>query len=63
VIFVLLASSLIALLAINQLTNLMSYGNTTFNFFRAHYLAKAGLELAVTEADNRDAGFEMSISS
>ncbi len=41
VIFVLLTSSLMALLAMSQIQNLMSYGNQTFNFFRAHYLAKA----------------------
>jgi len=54
VIFVLLASSLIALLAMSQLQHLMSYGNQTFNFFRAHYLAKAGLELSLTEVYLRD---------
>jgi hypothetical protein len=63
VIFVLLASSLIALLAIHQIRNLMTYGATTSNYFRAYYLAKAGLELALTEVHLRDAGFKMKISS
>lgn len=63
VIFVLLASALIALLAMNQLTHIMNYGSTVNNFFRAHYLAKGGLEIALTEANLRGAGFEMSIGS
>ncbi|MDR2191200.1 MAG: hypothetical protein LBP53_08835 [Candidatus Peribacteria bacterium] len=58
-IFVLLASSLIALLAMHQIRNLMTYGATTYNYFRAHYLARAGLELALTETHLRDAGFQM----
>jgi hypothetical protein len=63
VIFVLLASSLIALLTMHQIQNLMSYGATTSNYFRAYYLAKAGLELALTEANIREAGFEMEVLS
>jgi hypothetical protein len=59
VIFVLLASSLIALLAMNQIQHLLSYGAMTNNYFRAHYLAKAGLELALTETSLREAGFQM----
>jgi len=41
VIFILLASSVIALLSINQIQRLLTYGNMTFNYFRAFYLAKA----------------------
>ena len=63
VIFVLLSSSLIALLAMSQIKNLMVYGGTTYNYFRAHYLAKAGLELALTEVAMRDAGFSISVAS
>jgi hypothetical protein len=63
VIFVLLASALIALLAMHQIQNLMSYGATTYHYFRTHYLAKAGLEIALTETYLRDAGFEMKIGS
>jgi hypothetical protein len=63
VIFVLLASSLIGLLAMHQIKNLMSYGATTSNYFRAYYLAKAGLELALAETYLRDAGFQMKVQS
>jgi hypothetical protein len=63
VIFVLLACSLIALLAMHQIQNLMSYGATTANYFRAYYLAKAGLDLALTETYLRDVGFQMQVQS
>jgi hypothetical protein len=63
VIFVLLASSLIALLAMNQIQHLMGYGAMTHSYFRAHYLAKAGLELALTETALREAGFQMQVHS
>lgn len=63
IIFVLLASSVIALLAINQIQNLMSYGNMTFNYFRAHYIGKAWLELWLTEVYNRDDGFSTAVAS
>lgn len=59
VIFVLLATSLFSLLAITQLQNLMSYWGQVNNFFRAHYLAKAGLELALTEVNLRDPWFQI----
>jgi hypothetical protein len=45
VIFVLLASSVISLLSINQIQRLMTYGNMTSNYFRAFYIAQAGTEL------------------
>ncbi len=41
VILILLASSVIALLSINQIQHLLTYGNMTFNYFRSYYLAKA----------------------
>ena len=63
VIFVLLSTSLLALLALSQIRNLMAYGNTTYNYFRAHYLAKAGLELAITETFIRDAGFGANVTA
>ncbi len=58
-IFILLASALVSLLAMTQLKNLMKYGETTNNFFKAYYLSKAGLELALTEVSTRDVGFEI----
>ena len=62
VILILLASSVISLLSINQIQRLLSYGNMTFNYFRAFYLAKAWTELWLTEVYNRGDGFSHSIS-
>lgn len=63
VIFVLLASSVISLLSINQIQRLLTYGNMTFNYFRAFYIAKAGTELGLTEVYNRWDGFNHEILS
>ena len=63
VIFILLASSVIALLSINQIQRLLTYWNMTFNYFRAFYLAKAGTELGLTEVYYREAWFEQSIGT
>lgn len=63
VIFILLASSVISLLSINQIQRLLSYGSMTFNYFRAFYLAKAWTELALTEVYYREAWFEHTINS
>ncbi len=61
VILVLLASSVISLLSINQIQRLMTYGNMTFNYFRAFYLAKAGTELGLTEVYNSEDWFSHSV--
>ena len=63
VIFILLACSVIALLSINQIQRLLTYGNMTFNYFRAFYLAKAWTELGLTEVYYREAWFEHTINS
>ena len=63
VILILLASSVIALLSINQIQHLISYWSMTFNYFRAYYLAKAWTELWLTEVYNREAWFEHTIDS
>ena len=63
VIFILLASSVIALLSINQIKHLLTYWNMTFNYFRAFYLAKAGTELWLTEVYYREAWFEHTINT
>ena len=63
VIFILLASSVIALLSINQIQHLLTYWNMTFNYFRAFYLAKAWTELWLTEVYYREAWFEDNIGS
>ncbi len=62
VILILLASSVISLLSINQIQRLLSYGNMTFNYFRAFYLAKAGTELWLTEVYYRGDGFNQVLS-
>lgn len=62
VIFILLASSVISLLSINQIQRLLTYGNMTFNYFRAFYLAKAWNELWLTEVYNSGDGFNHSLS-
>ena len=62
VILILLASSVISLLSINQIQRLLSYGNMTFNYFRAFYIAKAGTELWLTEVYNRGDGFNQVLS-
>lgn len=58
-IFVLLASALVSLLAMTQLKHLMSYGQSTNHFFRAYYLSKGALELALAEIATREVGFEI----
>jgi hypothetical protein len=63
VIFILLASSVIALLSINQIQHLLTYWNMTFNYFRAFYLAKAWTELWLTEVYYREAGFQQEIGT
>ena len=63
IILILLASSVIALLSINQIQHLLTYGNMTFNYFRSYYLAKAWTELWLTEVYYREAWFEDTIES
>ena len=63
VILILLASSVISLLSINQIQRLMTYGNMTFNYFRAFYIAKAWTELWLTEVYNRGDGFNHEVLS
>jgi len=63
VILILLASSVISLLSINQIQRLITYGNMTFNYFRAFYIAKAGTELWLTEVYNRWDGFNQTINT
>ena len=63
VILILLASSVISLLSINQIQHLISYWNMTFNYFRAFYIAKAWNELGLTEVYHREAWFDHIVSS
>ncbi len=63
VILILLASSVISLLSINQIQRLITYWNLTFNYFRAFYLAKAWTELWLTEVYHSEAWFEHTVNS
>lgn len=63
VILILLASSIISLLSINQIQRLISYWNMTFNYFRSFYIAKAWTELGLTEVYHREAWFDHIIDS
>lgn len=62
VILILLATSVITLLSINQIQRLITYWNQTFNYFRAYYLAKAWTELWLAEVYNRGDGFNHSVT-
>ena len=63
VILILLASSVISLLSINQIQRLITYWNQTFYYFRAFYLAKAWTELGLTEVYHSEAWFEHTVNS
>ena len=63
VIIILLASSVISLLSINQIQRLITYWNQTFYYFRAFYLAKAWTELGLTEVYHSEAWFEHTVNS
>lgn len=61
VILILLSTSIMSLLSINQIQHLMTYWNQTYNYFRAYYLAKAWNEVWLTELYHHEDGFESSI--
>lgn len=63
VILILLASSVISLLSINQIQRLITYWNQTFYYFRAFYLAKAWTELGLTEVYHSGDWFSDTINS
>lgn len=63
VILILLASSVISLLSINQIQRLISYWNMTFNYFRSFYIAKAWTELGLAEVYLRWDGFNQRVLS
>ena len=57
VILVLLACSLMWILSMNFLNNLISYTDNSYTYYKSYYIAKAWLELALTEIDNSDVWF------
>ncbi|MCX6822535.1 MAG: hypothetical protein NTX91_00870 [candidate division SR1 bacterium] len=62
VIFVLLASSLLGVLAMNFVQSMMKQSATVYNYYQSYYLAKAGVELSLAELGHRGIGFEQTFS-
>lgn len=62
VIFVLLASSLLGVLAMNFVQSMMKQSATVYNYYQSYYLAKAGIELSLPELSHRGIWFEQSMS-
>lgn len=62
VIFVLLASSLLGVLAMNFIQSMMKQSATVYNYYQSYYLAKAWTELALAELGHRGVGFEQTFS-
>lgn len=62
VIFVLLASSLLGVLSMNFIQSMMKQSATTYNYYQSYYLAKAGVELGLTELGHRGVGFEQTFA-
>lgn len=62
VILVLLASSLMWILSMNFLNHLMIYTDDAYGYYKSYYMAKAWLELALTEIDNSQVWFSHNIT-
>ncbi len=62
VIFVLLASSLLGVLAMNFVQSMMKQSATVYNYYQSYYLAKAWVELSLAELGHRGIGFEQTFS-
>lgn len=63
VILILLACSLMGILTIIFLRSLIIYTDDSYGYYKSYYMAKAGLELALTEIDNTDVWFQNSVNS
>lgn len=63
VILILLACSLMGILTIIFLRSLIVYTDDSYGYYKSYYMAKAWLELALTEIDNTDVGFQNSVNS
>lgn len=62
VIFILLASSLLGVLAMNFVQSMMKQSATVYNYYQSYYLAKAWVELSLAELGHRGLGFEQTFS-
>ncbi len=63
VIFILLASSLLGVLAMNFVQSMIKQSATVYNYYQSYYLAKAGTELALSEIWYRGIWFEQTFFS
>ena len=63
VMFVLLASSLIGILTINFVQQMVANTSRINAYYKSYYLAKAGIELGLTEIKSRGIGFEIAQAS
>lgn len=63
VILILLACSLMWILTIIFLNSLISYTDDTYSYYKSYYVAKAWLELSLTEIDNSQVWFSQNIYS
>lgn len=63
VIFVLLASALLGVLAMNFVQQMMKQSATVFNNYQSYYLAKWGVELGLAELSHRGIGFDHVLDS
>ncbi len=61
VIFVLLASSLLGVLSMTFVQQMMKQSATVTSYYKAHYLAKAGIELWLVQVKHRGVGFDYSL--
>jgi len=61
IILVLVACSLMWILTMNFLRNLINYTDDTYSYYKSYYIAKAWLELALTEIDNTQVWFNHAI--
>lgn len=63
VMFVLLACSLLGLLTVHFLKNMFTQYGQILSYYKTYYLAKAGIETALTQLQHRGLGFSESVSS
>ena len=63
IILILLACSLMGILTVVFLKSLMTYTDDTYSYHKSYYIAKAWLELALTEIDNSAMWFSQDINS
>ncbi len=61
VIFVLLASSLLGILSMNFVKQMMEQSAVVTAYYKSYYLAKAWIELWLSQISHRDVGFEYTV--